>query len=194
MLVGIEAFAQASGAASATPSNAASSAEIQVLRAQLESMRFFHDSFISMSQWALGVAITIVLSLAVFGWFTNKANYERERDLLLQQAQQLKDEVANLLQTRINESRKELEASLNSRQAAIQKAVESAIQPKINSIQSTVKDVGDVALELKADAEFKEAKEAQQSRRYEWAVYKYCQAIEIYVKRETDFYQGRIQK
>lgn len=45
-------------------------------------------------------------------------------------------------------------------------------------------------MELKADAEFNEAKAAQSAKRYEWAVYKYCQALEIYVKRQTDFYQA----
>lgn len=190
MLVSLEASAQASGAASAVPSNTASNVEVQVLRAQLESMRFFHDSFISMAQWALGTAVAVILSLAVFGWFTNKASYERERDLLKQQAHQLKDEVMNLLQMRVIESRKELEAALNTRQAAIQKAVETAIQPKISAVQSAVKDANDAALELKADAALKEAKEAQGSKRHAWAIYKYCQALEIYVQRKTDFYEA----
>jgi len=184
MLACVEVCAQAAGAASSP------SAEVQVLKAQLESMRSFHDSFVSMAQWALGTAIAVVLSLAVFSWFTSKTNYERDRDLLKQQAQSLKDEIALQLQKELLESRKALEATLTTKQAAIQKAVEAAVNPKIQAAQSAAKDANDLALELKADAEFNEAKTAQKEKRYAWAVYKYCQALEIYVKRETDFYEA----
>ena len=180
----IEASAQASLAASAP------SAEVQVLKAQLESMRLFHDSFVSMAQWALGTAIAVVLSLGVFGWFTNKTNYERDRDLLKQQAQSLKDEIALQLQKDLLDSRKTLEAALGTRQAAIQKAVETAVNPKIQAVLSTAKEANDLALELKADAEFSQAKTAQKEKQYQWAIYKYCQALEIFVKRQTDFFQA----
>jgi hypothetical protein len=153
-------------------------------------MRSFHDSFVSMAQWALGTAIAVVLSLAVFSWFTSKTNYERDRDLLKQQAQSLKDEIAIQLQKELLESRQALEAGLAERQAAIQKAVETAINPKIQAAQSAAKDANDLALELKADAVFNDAQAAWKDKRYERAVYKYCQALEIYVKRQTDFYEA----
>lgn len=180
----VDVYAQASGSASAP------SAEVQILKAQLESMRLFHDSFVSMAQWALGTAIAVVLSLAVFSWFTSKTNYERDRDLLKQQAQSLKDEIAIQLQKELLESRQALEAGLVTRQATIQKAVEAAINPKIQAAHLAAQEANDLARELKADAEFNEAKVAQKDKRYEWAVYKYCLALEIYVKRQTDFYQA----
>jgi hypothetical protein len=184
MLFCFDAYAQASGAASAP------SVEVQVLKAQLESMRSFQDSFMSMAQWALGTAIAVVLSLAAFSWFTSKSNYERDRDLLKQQAQALKDEIAVQLQKELLASRQSLESGLAARQGTIQKAVEAAVNPKIQAAQSAAKDALDLSLEMKASAVFEEAKAAQNHKRYEQAVYKYCQALEIYIKRQTDLYEA----
>ena len=67
MLTGIPCAAFAQNNAPSVPAS-----EVALLRSQLETMRFFHDSFMSLAIWALATAVAIVLALTVFSWFTNE--------------------------------------------------------------------------------------------------------------------------
>ena len=101
--------------------------EIAVLKAQLESSRQFHDSFVSMVQWAFGTAIAITLLLAAFGWFTNKSNYDRDRLLLSQQVQMIREEIQTAFNERTQTFKAELSAGLSARQSEIETTVRKAI-------------------------------------------------------------------
>ncbi len=134
--------------------------------------------------------VAIVLALTVFSWFTNKANYERDRDLIRQQTAALREELAGLLVQKIADARQELEKDLSSRQVAIRQELERAFQPKLDNLQAEIRAAADVALELKGQLEVQEGDQAANDKRYQWAIYKYCEVLDIYVKRRTDFYQA----
>ena len=167
-----------------------SASEIALLRSQLETMRFFHDSFMSLAIWALGTAVAIVLALTVFSWFTNKSNYERDRDLIRQQTAALREELAGLLVQKIADARQELEKNLSGRQVAIRQELERALQPKLDKLHAEIGDATEVALELKAQLEMQEGDQAAGNQRYQWAIYKYCEVLDIFVKLRTDFYEA----
>ena len=184
LLVPYEVLAQASAAASAP------TAEVIALRANLDAFKQFHDSFVAMSQWAFGTAIAFALSLALFSWFTNKSNYERDRDLLRQQVQTLREEIEVLVAKATTAAAKELEESMGKRQTAIQTAVEKSLQARLDTVARASKEATDLALGLKADSLIAIARAAQKEKRFAWAVYKYSEVLEIYVKRGTDFYEA----
>lgn len=164
--------------------------DVAVLKAQLETTRHFQDSFMSMAQWTLGTAIAVAFALAAFSWFSNKATYERDRDAIRQEAKALQENLHAAMLQQVNQAKQQLEESLNSRQTALQQTVEKAIQPKLDKLQSSVKDAVDGVLELRTDLSIQEADDAVAKKKYTWAIYKYCQALENYVKLNTDFYEA----
>jgi len=173
-----------------TSATQAVQAEVDVLRAQLETMRFFHNSFMSIAIWALGAAVTIALALAVFNWFTNRANYQRDKELIVEKATALREELTGIVAQKTAEAREELDKGLSARQLTLQQSIERALQPKLDKLQSEIKDAVETALGLQAELAIRDADEAADEKSYGWAIYKYCEALDTYRELQTDFYQA----
>src|SRR5262249_2729880 len=148
--------------------------------AQLDTMRFFHASFMSIVAWALDAAVTIALALAVFNWFTNRANYQRDKELIVEKANALREELTAMVAQKIAEAREELKKRLSARQSALQHSVERALQPKLDKLQAEIKEAAETALELQAELALRDGDEAANTKRYGWAIYKYCEALDTY--------------
>jgi hypothetical protein len=183
-LLCIDAAAQAGTAASAP------SSELAVLRAQLETTRQFQDSFMNMVQWTLGSAIAVALALAGFGWYTNRANYDRDRRALEQEAETLKASIAATVSTEVMKVAQSLESTMTARQLFIQQAVEKTFQPKLTAISEQAKNLKGEVFDLKASSLEREAEEAREKENYKWAIYKYCELLDLCVARDTDFYEA----
>lgn len=143
----------------------APSVEIAVLKAQLETTRQFQDSFVSMGQWALGVAVVVALALVAFSWFSNKATYERHRQALRDKAASLRASMGDAMASQVKLAAAELDQTLAAREASIQAAAVSALQPKVIALSVKVRQIERGIRELKLSAELKDAAEAEASAR-----------------------------
>lgn len=164
--------------------------EVAVLRAQLETTKQFHDSYMTVTVSALGTAIAIVLALAVFSWFTSKSNYERDRAFLEEKVAILKRELEANAKRQADEIRKELVTTIDTRQAAISKAVESALTQKISTLSVEINRVKSTALELKIETQLNTAKTSLKDKMYDYAIAEYCEAIRLHVERGTDSFMA----
>lgn len=183
-----------SSAQPAAPQPAASgnaqATEVAVLRAQLETTKQFHDSYMTVTVSALGTAIAIVLALAAFSWFTSKSNYERDRAFLEEKVAALRRELDTLVQERTSQLQKELADSLDARQAGIQKAVEASTAPKITALSAKVEKVRSTALDLQIGNQLETAKRSVAAHLYDYAITEYCEAIRLHVERGSDSYMA----
>lgn len=175
-------------AANSQTTNQAS--EIAILKAQLDTTRQMQDSFLSMAQWTLGSAIVVALALAVFGWHTNKINYDRDREAIQSESKSVRESLNIAVREGLHESSLSLENTLSKRQNEIQQAVERVLQGKINALSSTISSVKDDVLGIQAEFIEKEANDAVDKKRFGWAVYQYGLLLDIYVKRNTDHYEA----
>ena len=185
----LAAHAHAADAPASAPT-ALQTTETAVLKAQLETMRQFQDSFMSMGQWTLGGVIAAALALGVFGWHTSKANYERDRDALQREAQALRDATHSALKNGIQQAAKNLDDALGARQTAIQQAVEKVVQARVNGLLATIGSLEDEVLELKAAALEAEADAAVVKKNFGWAVRQYGQLLVLQTKAGTDEYEA----
>lgn len=180
-----------SAPSNAQPSPAGTpSGDVAVLKAQLETTRQFQDSFMSMAQWTLGTAVAVALALAAFSWYGNKASYERDRDALRREIDALKKELSATVLTEVEKTSRRIDESLATRETAIRTATEKALQPKLDRLQASVAEVASDVLDLQASAVEAEARDAQERKRYCWAIVKYSEFLDLCVKRQTDFYEA----
>ena len=167
------------------------SAEVLALRAQLETIDEYNESFIEVVLWSLGTVATIAFGLGVFGWWTNKTTYERDREALKQERDILRREVDAAISAQIQKLSQEVLKGLDARQGQIatatQQAVEKPFNAKLSKLTEAVKDWADEILELKASLLEREAEDALRQKRYTWALYKYCELIPLSVKRDADY-------
>lgn len=183
-----EVIAQTSAASTAPPNTPAT--EVAVLKAQLETIRQYQDRFISMAQWSLGTVIGLALALAAFSWYNNKTSYERDRDVLRQESKLLSEEVRAALLEEVRRASRDLDSGLEKRQSTIQNAIEKNLESKTEKLGSRMARLNDDLLELKSDAVEREAKESEETGAYRWAIYKYCELLDLSVKRQTDSYEA----
>jgi hypothetical protein len=139
----------AAAAASSVTAADASSLEIAVLRAQIETTRQFQDNFISMAQWTLGTAIVVALAIGGFAWYTNKSNYDRDRESLAREVKALGTELRAEIQSHIGEQAQKLERNLDAREKALTEGLAKAIDAKLDAKLSAVRrQLRDVARDL----------------------------------------------
>ena len=176
----------------ATAASAAShplpSTEVAVLRAQLETTKQFHDAYMTVTVWALGTAVAIVLALALFSWFTSKSNYERDRAFLEEKVTQLRAEISTLSEKASSQIQTETTAALESRQAAITKSIEASIAQKLTSLSRRITESKGLALDLHIAAKLEKASQSVGQKMYDFAIVEYCEAISLQVQRGSDSY------
>ncbi len=148
--------------------------EIAVLKAQLDTMKQFQDSFMSMAQWTLGSAIAVALAMGAFAWYSSKTNYERDKEFLQREVVNVRSELRVQL-------RSDLEHS-------IQDSIQNAFGLKTSRFDSRIDEVEDEVLVLKERALEQDAKEAAKAGNYCWAVRGYCDLLQVYVKRQSERY------
>lgn len=142
----------------------------------------------SMAQWTLGSAIAIALALGAFAWHTNKSNYERDRESIQREAHAMAIEVRAEMLAQFQAESQKLEDSLGVREQALKQAVEDSINPKLQSFDSRVKSVETETLKLKDEALERSAEESLKEGRYRTAVRRYCELLELQVRRGIDHY------
>jgi flavin-binding protein dodecin len=187
--VTLSAHAYAADAATSAPTGSHAT-EIAVLKAQLETTRQFQDSFMSMGLWTLTGVITAALALGVFGWYTSKTNYERDREALQREAKALREATESALKDGIQRAAKTLEDALVARQTAIQQAVEKVVQAKINGLLATIGSLADEVFELKSAALEAEADAAVVKKNFGSAVRQYGQLLGLQTKAGFDEYEA----
>ena len=156
--------------------------EVQVLKAQIETMRSYQDQFISVITWSLGAVLTIAFGLAAYNWYSSKLSYERDIQALRQENKALHAELTALLKSETEQAAKRLLDELASKQAEIQAALTKAFDSKLS-------DIKDEVLDLEYNFTEDEAENALKEKSYAWAIYKYCRLLEISVRQSSDYYQ-----
>ncbi|SEP00945.1 hypothetical protein SAMN04488052_10698 [Aquisalimonas asiatica] len=77
------------------------SAEVQILRAQVEAMERHHDDLLSTVHWTLGVILSGVVLLLGYNWYQNRLVYAQEKEALVK-------ELRTTLGQELDEAREEL--------------------------------------------------------------------------------------
>lgn len=162
--------------------------QFEVLKAELETTQAFQDRFISMVQWSMGTVIAIALGLAAFSWYSNKSIYERDREALRQEVDRLKEEARRLVKDEATIAAKNLQASLAAQAGELGKDLEKNIDAKLSGLSTRITEVNNAVLDVQAELTEQEAQEAFKDKRYSWALYKYCELLDIFVRRKTDYY------
>lgn len=167
--------------------------EVAVLRAQLETIKQFHDSFISMALWSLSGVIAVALALGAFAWFTNKTNYDRDREAIHREAKALAIELRAEVQTQVQSESKKIMDALADREKAVKESVERTLSQKLSALSTRLSRIESDTLDLKEAALEQEADEAVKSGSHRWAVRQYCELLKVHVTRGTDaYYAGEI--
>ncbi len=175
--------------APASPSPNPQTEELQVLKAQLATTEAYQDQFVSMVQWSLGAVLAMALGLAAFNWYTSKASYERDIASLRLENRALHAELSALIKADIEASAKRLIEGLSDRQADIQAAVAKALDPKLSKHSSDISQLRSDVHELQYELIEREAEDAARDKSYAWAIYKYCDLLDISVQNRSDHYQ-----
>lgn len=168
---------------------AANSPEVTALKAQVATMREYQDRFLDIVQWSLGTVVTITIGLLAFGWYTNKTTYDRDRDALRQERDSLRHELRALVSDEIRRVSQELETAASAAEKPLQERLEKSFASKLSRYDSRLDSITGDILTLQASNVEREAMEAMQKKRYNWAIYKYCDALELSVKRQADHYE-----
>jgi chromosome segregation ATPase len=180
-------FAQVTAPASPLPSTPTE--ELQVLKAQIATTQQYQEQFVSMVQWSLGAVLAMALGLAAFNWYSSKVSYERDIASLRQENKALHAELSALIKIETEASAKRLIESLSERQADIQAAVAKALESKLAKHSADISQLNSKILELRYTLTELEAEDAEGEKRYAWAIYKYCDLLDISVKNASDHYQ-----
>lgn len=95
--------AQLANAATAAPTqadqtkSANDSARLEILQAQLQTMKEYHSSLLDTVYWAMGGVFLIAGTLLGFGWFVNFKIYERDKAFLKADVEtHLREQIAEL--------------------------------------------------------------------------------------------------
>lgn len=175
--------------AQATGSSPAVS-QVEILSAQLQTMREYQSQFISMAQWSLEAVFAIALALGAFGWHTNKVAYQRDRDALQHEVKLLRDELLALVTNEVLIKSSELQSALGERAVGIKDDIEKSLDKKLEKMSARVSVAHASLLDVQAELIGREAKESIQNKSYSWALYKYCELLDLCVKRQTDHYEA----
>lgn len=171
------------------PASSEERQQIQLLKAQAETVQGYQDQFISIVQWSLGAVLAMALGLAAFNWYSSKVSYERDIQSLRQENKALHAELTALLKTETDAASKRLSGELSARQLNIEGAVAKTLEPRLASLASQLLDQKKKLLELRYELTEREAEEAVKENSYAWAIYKYCELLDLSVKQGSDFYQ-----
>lgn len=167
----------------------AQSEELKVLRAQIATTQDYQDQFISMVQWSLGAVLAMALGLAAFNWYTSKVSYERDIQSLRQENRALHAELTALIRTETEAFAKRLVDGLSERQSAIQDALSKIMDKRVAEQSGEISELKRSVLELRFNLTEAEAEEATRDKRYAWAIYKFCELLQISVEQGSDYYQ-----
>lgn len=163
--------------------------EVVALRAQLDIVRDYQDRFVGIVMWSLGAVVTMTIGLLAFGWYTNKTNYERDRDAVRQERETLRHELRAFLSDEIRRVTQEVNGSIAENEKAIQQRVEKTALASIQKLSSKLDSTTARILEIEHDNLEREAKEALKEKNPRWAVYKYCELLDSSVRRQADHYE-----
>jgi hypothetical protein len=152
-------------------------------------MRAYQEQFLSVVEWSLGIVAAMALGLSAFSWYTNKTNYERDREALRQERENLRQESKTQLTEEMRRVSDQLAAAMSSRQGEIEKAVEKGVAAKLAKLTEQVRDLESDVLELTSEMVKQEAKQSIKDGNHHWALYKYCDYLHLSVKRSADHYE-----
>lgn len=176
-----------------SPSNqapaSAGSQEIQLLKAQIKTVENYQDQFISIVQWSLSAVLAMALGLAAFNWYSSKVSYERDIQSLRQENKALHTELLALLKSETDVASKRLSEELSGRQANIEATVTKSLDAKLATQAAQLVNHKNQLLGLRYDITKREAEEAVNSKSYAWGIYKYCELLDLSVRKGSDFYQ-----
>lgn len=163
--------------------------EVVELRAQLAVVRDYQDRFIGVVLWSLGAVVTMTIGLLAFGWFTNKVNYERDRDSVRQERDNLRSELRSFISDEIRRVSQDVSSTLNDREKLIEQRVERTAVAHVQRVTSQLKDLAGRVHDIEHENLERDATRAAKEKRYGWAIYKYCQLLDSSVRRESDSYE-----
>jgi hypothetical protein len=106
-----------------TPVQVPDTSQLVALRAQLETIREYNESFFSVIQWGLGTVAGVAILLVGYGWFAQHRNYERDRDSLTR-------ELTGIIATRLADLSAELRSVIDSKAKDLTTAVRNLVRLK----------------------------------------------------------------
>lgn len=168
--------------APASPVRTAPTAEVEVLKAQIDTMKSYQEQFVSVITWSLGAVLTMAFGLAAFNWYSSRTSYDRDLQALRHENKALHAELRSLLQRETEQAAKHLLEQFGTKQAEIQSALTKALDSKLSEIGTNVLNLEYNFTEFEAD-------EALKGKKYSWAIYKYCQLLEMSVRQGSDHYR-----
>lgn len=163
------------------------SAEVVALKAQIEVMQGYQEQFIEVVLWSLGVVVTMVFGMLAFSWYSNKANYERDRDFLRQERDVLRNELISNVGEELNKISGSLPALISESQAPISQKIEENVSSKISSFVSKIENLKYELFELKYKDVERDADQAVKAKSFNWALRKYCEMLDLSAKRDAGY-------
>ena len=166
----------------------ASSVEIAVLKAQLETTKQFQESFISMAQWTLGAAVAIALAMGAYAWHTNKTNYDRDRESLSREIKALSAELRTEVQLDLAKHLKTLEDGLSSREKDITATVTKAAEIRIAVLKEKLSEMNSSLLDLQESELSRQAQHWTDTGVHSNALSTLAELLELQTKRDLGEY------
>jgi hypothetical protein len=164
--------------------------EVAVLRAQLETIEAYQDQFLSVVLWSLGAVIAMSLGLAAFNWFANKVSYERDIQAIKQENQAVISVLEAQLKSEIGQESQKIVSEIGAREESIKSAIIKELSKKIDTQASTISKQAKAILDLQFDSVERDAEDSVAKKSYEWAIYRYCDLLNISVKNESLSYEA----
>ncbi|MDP1550585.1 MAG: hypothetical protein Q8L97_10585 [Nitrosomonas sp.] len=164
--------------------------EIAVLRAQLESIEKYQDQILSVVLWSLGAVIAMSLGLAAFNWFANKVSYERDIQAIKQETQAGVSVLEAQLKSEIGQETQKITSEIGAREESMKIAIIKELSKRIDAQTRVIDKQAKEILDLQFENVEREAEDSVAKKRYEWAIYKYCDLLNISVKQGSYSYQA----
>lgn len=178
---------------SALPASSSASSEtsqeLQVIKAQIQTTKDYQEQFLSVVEWSLSAVLAMALGLAAFNWYTSKITYERDIQSLHQENKSLHAELTALLKTETEAAAKLLNDQMSNRQAEIQAAIETLLDQKLSKHASALDNLKYELLDLKFQHIKGEAKRAITEKQFGWAIYKYCDLLDVTIEKGSYYYE-----
>lgn len=163
--------------------------EVILLKAQITSMENHQSQLISIVLWSLSSVIAMALGLAAFNWYTSKVSYEREIHAISQESTAKYKDLHSEIRSSINEQSQILRSELGSKEEEIKNFVIEKLQKKFNAQTAMIDGNRLKIIDLQYNLVELLAENAMKEGRATWAIYQYCDLLEISVKQKSDDYR-----
>jgi hypothetical protein len=163
---------------------------LAVLVAQMEVVKSYQDTFVSIVLWSLGSVLAMALGLAAFNWYSSRVIYERDIQALRHENQAVVRVIEAELKGEFSEFFQSLEKSLSSSVDAMEKDVEGRLNGSLNSQSLKIESLKKRIVDLEFEVTKIKAESALKENRLSWAIYQYLDLLLISVEQGSCHYEA----